>query len=267
MRKVLLSLLLIALLAIFGVMVISGINIGNLELGHSIRSIINKNNELDQSILGLSKKIDTEYAGARTNLDQSFKKLQAEKQSYQSTVEYTSQEDIAAANQTEEYKLDYLWTKIGLYATNHNVAMKADLSYGSSGVSNQYNISFTATGEYLDISEFVYEIEKDSSLGFRIEEFALVPYSEESLQATFIIKNVSVDPASLSKSATVTNGTVTDNSNTENSNDANGNTNTPAPSIGGVTAPTPRNTNDTTTNDGQSTMTDTTTGDTTTTNY
>ena len=112
-----------------------------------------------------------------------------------------------------------------MYAKKYNVAMKADLSHGSSGVNNQYNISFTAVGEYISISEFIYAIEKDSTLGFRIEEFAMVPYSEEYLQATFIIKNISIDPSSLSSSASVSSGTVTsapDQNNNSNNNGQSG---------------------------------------------
>lgn len=230
MRKVLISVLLIILLAIFAAMVISGLSIGDLAVGYSVEEIIQKNEELDSDIVALKTKIDTQYASARTSLDGSFRKLQSEKQNYKDTIAYTSEEEIQAANQTEQYKLNYLWTKIGLYATTNNVTMKADLSYGSSGVPNQYNISFTAIGEYLPISEFVYAVEKDTNLGFRIEDFALVPYSENQLQATFIIKNVSVDPSSLSSSSSVSSGTVTDNTNGDgsisNNNTNDNNTNT-----------------------------------------
>lgn len=218
MRKILIGLLLAILLSAFTLMVVSGLEIGNFRLGYSIKEVINKNDELDKNIANLKTKIDTEYALAKSDLDRSFKKLQSEKENYQKTIAYTTEEEMLAAQQTEEYKLDYLWTNIGLYAKKNNIVMKADLSHGSSGVSNQYNISFTATGEYLSISEFVYAIEKDEKLGFRIEEFALVPYSENSLQATFIIKNVAIDPTSLSSSASVQSGTVTTNTNTNTAN-------------------------------------------------
>lgn len=247
MRKILIMFLVLALVAIFGVMVVSGIEIGTFEVGHSVQEIINKNSELDSDIAALNTRIQTEYANTRTNLDTSYKKLQAEKQNYQSAIAYTTEEERQAANQTEEYKLEYLWTNIGLYATKHNVTMKADLSYGTSGVSNQYNMSFTVTGPYLSISEFVYEIEKDPELGFRIEEFTLVPYAEGILQGTFIIKNISIDPTSLSKSASVSNGTVTNNQvnngDTKTSNPTNTNTNTD-------TTNTVKNTNTNTVNTG-----------------
>lgn len=216
MRKMLIGLLLISLLAIFAAMVISGFSIGDFTLGHSIQEIINKNDELDSEIVGLSSKIEKEYQIAKSNLDASFKKLQAEKQSYQETVAYTNSEELGDINQTEQYKLDYIWTNIGLYATKNNLIMRADVSNGTSGVTNQYNIAFSAIGEYLSISEFIYAIEKDPNLGFRIEEFALVPYSENALQATFIIKNIPIDPSSISTTTGISgensNGTQTKDS-------------------------------------------------------
>ncbi len=228
MRRVLISILLIALIALLAAIVINGVDIAGIDLGHSIQGIIDKNRELDNSIAGLNTKIQQEYQVAKNDLDVSFRKLQTEKQNYQNTISLTSEEDIAEANKTEEYKLEYLWTNIGLYATNSNLAMKADLSHGSSGVANQYNIAITAVGDYIGVSDFVYDIEKNPNLGFRIEEFALVPYSEDYLQATFIIKNVAIDPNSLSKSANVSSGTVTDNTNGKQ-------TNKQPNSIGGVT--------------------------------
>lgn len=217
MRKVLITILLLALLTIFAVIVISGLTVANLPIGHSVQAIINKNTELDDNIANLGNRINKEYSQARSNLEASFARLQSEKQTYLDTIAYTTEEQLESANKAEQYKLDYLWTTIGLYATKNNVTMKADVSYGSSGVPNQYNISFTATGEYLSISEFIYAIEKDSSLGFRIEEFALVPYSENSLQATFIIKNISIDAESISKSSSIGTGdnTVNNSTNTD----------------------------------------------------
>jgi len=225
MRKILIALLLVALLVLFGGIVYSGVTIGNVSLGYSIPQIINKNAELDKSIAQLSTEIETNYELAKVNLDASFKKLQAEKQNYQSTIAYTTDEELKNANKMEQYKLDYLWTNLGIYATNNGVIMKADLSHGTSGIKDQYNISFTAIGQYLALSEFVYAIEKDPELGFRIDEFSLVPYSEDTLQATFLIKNVTIDPNSLSRSASVANGTVTNNPDQESKDNGQNNNN------------------------------------------
>lgn len=230
MRKILISILLLALLAIFSLMVLSGVTIGGVTVGHSVREVINKNDELDKSIAALDTKIKTEYQTSKGNLESSFTKLQTEKQSYKSAIAYTTEEELKKANTTEQYKMDYLWTNIGGYASKNGVVLKLDVSYGSSGLPNQYNMSFTATGEYLSISEFVYAVEKDPNLGFRIEEFALVPYSENSLQATFIIKNIPIDPNSISTTTGISgdngNGAQTKDSTNSNNNTTSTNTTT-----------------------------------------
>ncbi|MCI8396607.1 MAG: hypothetical protein HFJ52_02800 [Clostridia bacterium] len=216
MRKILISILLLALLAIFSLMVLSGVTVGNITIGHSVKEVINKNDELDKSIAALDTKIKTEYQASKGSLESSFTKLQTEKQTYRSAIAYTTEEELKKANTTEQYKMSYLWTNIGGYASKEGVVLKLDVSYGSSGLPNQYNMAFTATGEYLSISEFIYAIEKDPNLGFRIEEFALVPYSENALQATFIIKNIPIDPSSISTTTGISgensNGTQTKDS-------------------------------------------------------
>ena len=201
MRKLLILVLIIILLAALGIMLTSGIAIGSFEIP-SIKKIIDENKDLDTKIAELNTAIENDYASARTSLDTSVKTLEAEKQKYQDTITYSTEEEIKAANQTEEYEISYLWTKIGLYATNNNVTIQANVSSGT--VAGLYNISFTARGEYISISEFVYAIENDSTLGFKIEDFALVPYSENTLQATFIIRNIAIDEDSLSAAGAIT---------------------------------------------------------------
>lgn len=201
MRKLLILVLIIILLAALGIMLTSGIAIGSFEIP-SIKKIIDENKDLDTKIAELNTAIENDYASARTSLDTSIKTLESEKQKYQDTITYSTEEEIKAANQTEEYEISYLWTKIGLYATNNNVTIQANVSSGT--VAGLYNISFTARGEYISISEFVYAIENDSTLGFKIEDFALVPYSENTLQATFIIRNIAIDEDSLSAAGAIT---------------------------------------------------------------
>lgn len=66
------------------------------------------------------------------------------------------------------------------------------------GVKGLYNIAFVATGEYISISEFIYAIEKDEKLGFKIENFQMVSNNDiNELRATFNIKNVAIDENSL----------------------------------------------------------------------
>ena len=197
MRKMLIIILIIALLAGFGILVTSGVTIAGIEIP-AIEKIVKDNQGLDAKIAELDNDIKTKYASAQSDLVNSVAKLKKSKQKYQDTINYSTEDEIQAANQQQKYEISFIWTKIGFYATKNNVIMKADVSAGT--VADLYNISFTVTGQYLDISEFIYAIENDSKLGFKIEEFTMVPYSDDSLQTTFIVRNISIDKESLTYS-------------------------------------------------------------------
>lgn len=194
MRKILIMLLIVILIVGLVLILTSGVVIGKFEIP-SINKIIEENRNMDRQISNLETAISSDYTSATSSLETSFQKLQTSKKKYQDAITYSTEEEIKAANQTEKYEIGYLWTKMGIYATNNNVTMQATVSSGT--IQGLYNISFTATGEYISISEFIYNIEKDTSLGFKIEDFTMSPYSESNLQATFVIRNVPIDEASL----------------------------------------------------------------------
>ena len=200
MRKLLISALIVILIAIFaliGLVVAAGYILLVNMLDTTIKSDTDIEKATGLPVLASIVMIETDYVSAKSNLDASFKKLQTSKQKYQDAIRYSTEEEIKAANQSEKYEIGYLWTKIGLYATKNSVVMQANVSSGS--VSGLYNISFTAIGDYISISEFIYAIEDDSKLGFRIEDFTLSPNTgNEQLQATFVIRNVAIDSESLS---------------------------------------------------------------------
>lgn len=200
MRKVLIMILIIIFVAVFGIMVTSGITLGAFEIP-AIEKIVNDNKELDNRIAELASSVDNDYKAALTNLDSSLRKEQASKQKYQDTITYSTEEEIKAASQMEKYEISFLWTKIGLYATGNNVTIQANVSAAS--IVDLYNISFTATGTYIDITEFIEKIEKDPKLGFKIEDFTLREYSGEQLQAEFTIRNIAINKDTLNSSGNV----------------------------------------------------------------
>lgn len=209
MRKLLITLLIIILLVGLAFMVSSGMQIGRLDIA-SIKKIITENNNLDEQIEKLKFAVENDYESAKTSLDTSLKKLQESKQKYESKIAYSTEEDIKAASQKEKYKMGYLWTKIGLYATNNNIVMQANVSNAT--ISGLYDINFAVIGSYMSISNFIYAIEEDTNLGFKIEDFDLKPYSGDELRATFYIRNISIDADSLMASGAITTTQTTENS-------------------------------------------------------
>ena len=215
MRKLLIGILIVVLLVLAGYMVIDRINIGSLEI-LGIEAIVEKNDKLDAEILQATKLATVTYQSKLETLNSANKNLQQEKQEYEN---YVSAEDgTGAVSQIQSYEVEYLWTKIGNYAKREGVVLKMDVAVNNA-VLGTYNLNFTVVGTYVGITEFIYDLDNDSSLLFKVENFKLLPNSEENtLNATFICKDISIniDSSSVSETNNNLNGFENINQGTEN---------------------------------------------------
>lgn len=198
MRKILISLLIVLLLVVAYLTVFKGINILGMEV-LSIYQIKDKNSDLEKKLENVSTLTSIEQPKAMSSLNNSVKELIIAKEEYNDKVLYSSSENIAEAAQTIPYETEYLWTRLGNHAKKNQINLKYELKQtATSTIGNQtakqYDLYFTLTGSYVSISEFIAAIENDSSLNFKIENFALNPTKEstETLEAKFIVKEISV---------------------------------------------------------------------------
>ena len=223
MRKILIMFLLLILILALGLVVVKGLTINVLKV-QSVQDIIALNKNLEDQILALNNKKDISYELAKGTLNKSVNSLTTTKQEYQDKLTYSTEEEINAAHEIDKYEIGYLWTKIGLHAKNSNVEIQVDFSTSGNKINDEVvlcNMSFTVIGEYLPISEFIYAIENDSDLGFRIRDFSLVPYSENNLQARFTITDVGLNSSTLEKLTNVVPTTDTDTEKTSEEEPAN----------------------------------------------
>lgn len=220
--KKLLILILIGLLLILSIfVVVKGINIGKIEI-LGFNSIKQKSKELDETIQQASKLVEKDYKQAISTLEENNKKLQQEKKKYDDMTQISEEGDIANANQMERYEVETLWVKLGNHATSEGVVMKMEILQGSSGAAGTYNLRFTVTGSYISIVDFISDIENDSTLGFTIEEFKMVPTSTEAnLEATFVCKDITIKDISSASGATATSTSTPSTSNTTNTTNNN----------------------------------------------
>ena len=219
--KKLLILILITLLLILTMFIgIKGVTIGKIEI-LGIQGIQAKNSELDSKIQDAAKLVEKTYAQTISEVNSNAKKLKEEKQNYQDMTAISSDGETQAVNQIEKYEIETLWVKLGNHATSEGVVMKMDVTSGSSGAQDSYNLNFTVTGGYVQIEDFISSIENDSTLGFKIEEFKMA-LSGNDLQATFVCKDIPIKQ--VSSTTTVTQNTTTDGNNTANTNTAGNNT-------------------------------------------
>ena len=233
MRKILLIILLIVLCILSGYTLLEKLQIVNIEI-LGIREISDKNDELNSAIAEANEVSTITYKDALKRLDTASQNLKKQKEEYDNYIIDVSQNE-GLTTQVETYEIEYLWTKIGNYATDEGVVLKMDVAVNNASL-GLYNLNFSVTGKYISIIDFIYDLENDSSLSFKIEEFSLKPNSsEEELVATFVCKdiNINIDSSNVINSDSITtestdnvNGTDSSNNTTDSTSSTNNTTNT-----------------------------------------
>ena len=142
---------------------ISSLNIkGFVEIGE-------KNKLIDTRISNLSDFITINYTNALSELKQTTNDLKEAKKIYENQAALSNSD----TSQQEKFDIEYLWTKLGNYARDENVVIKIDLVLSEIN-SNLYCLNFSVTGDYTNTTNFINDIENDSDLGFKIENFKMV---------------------------------------------------------------------------------------------
>lgn len=200
MRKFLLTIVLILTsIACFGI-IFFGVKIGNFKI-NSYSQIEKINEEKELLLNELSNKKNSEFEKKNEELKKAVDEYKTQKAEYDKMVTEGKITDTSIQSSIDLYDVDFLWTTIGNYATQKGVTLQLDVtkSTTSSAISSEYimcDLSFTITGEYIPITDFIYSIEDDDQLGFEIRDFILEK-GGENLQATFKVKDVPINNKNL----------------------------------------------------------------------
>ena len=226
MKKLLILILIALVLALTIFTIINGLQIGNFSIW-GIRTIQDENAKLDETVTQATRLASSTFPGKVSEVNASMKALNEQKTAYEDMVAVSSAGDVQTASQLSNYTLDFLWTEIGTHATSEGVNIDISLTEGTGG-QNVYDLNFTVVGGYVGICEFIRDIEDDSDLAFKIEQFSMTAgESTSSLRATFICKNIPIEGISSLDTKTDT-STTENNTNTTNTtaNTTNSTTNT-----------------------------------------
>lgn len=224
MKKLLILILIALILALSIFIVMNGLTIGKINI-LGINGIRDKNAQLDKQVEQASRLAEQDYKQAVNEVESNVQELQKEKQEYQDMTAISAEGDIQAANQIQRYTIDTLRVKLGNYATQEGTTLRMDVLKGTNTTEETYNLRLTVNGSYVGITDFVSDIENDSILGFKIENFKMQPGSNTSdLQATFMCNDIAITGVS-GTSPQTTQNTNTNNTNTNNTNTNNTNTN------------------------------------------
>ena len=207
MRKILFIILIILLIVMSGFIIAKGFEIGKLDIW-GVKSIIAKNDSIDQKNSELSNLVSVTYPETLSELNTSAETLTTTKKEYENKAVLVS--DSSYYMQTEKYEIEFLWTKLGNYAKDRKVQIKIDVT--NSTTSGLYDLNFTVAGKYSNVTDFIYDIENDSKLGFKIEDFHMSA-TEGGVQGTFSCKeiDIKIDKIEVNQQNTDENTENTDN--------------------------------------------------------
>lgn len=218
MRRLLISILLILLIVMTVLCIKNGINIGPLHV-LGVTQIQDANGELTRKIAE-AKNTNDNYAGKLNEIKDLITDLGEARSKYLQTINVSTESEIREATQTKNYTIEYLWSQVGNHATKEGVNIRMDVVSGVD--ENTKNLNFTVSGNYLAITNFITDLENDSSLQFTIDEFAMTQN-----QCTFVVRDVFIrnETTMSSQRTNTSNTTSSENSSGTNNTNSTGNTN------------------------------------------
>lgn len=214
MKNILLTILTILITVIMVIVMKSGINIGSLHI-LGFQGIADENQKL-LDVIAQSKQKNNEYTAKLQTINSDSEKLATAKKEYFDLVQVSTASEIQEAMQIKSYRVEYLWSRVGNHATKEGVKVKMEIASSSMGDSAYKDLKFTVNGNYLAITNFIYDLENDESLDFTIDGFDM-----KSDVASFTVKDVKIIQEE--KSSMTSNQNSVDNSNNVNNTN---NTNT-----------------------------------------
>ena len=146
------------------------------------------------------------YAKAVSDVNKSVDELKKIKQEYDEKINTLAGETGLWITQIEKYKIEYLWNKIGNYAKKEGVAL--DLDVQKTTIDETYNVNFSLEGNYVGVTDFIYDIENDDELNYKVKNFKMEPTVKTItsssgkttttidtviLKATFTVENIIIN--------------------------------------------------------------------------
>ena len=197
MKDILITVISILLTVVIIICMVKGLTVGSFRI-LSISNIKQESLNLDNEVDELNNLKNVTYKKKIDDLQTATKDLTTAKQKYLDLASVSSDEEIQEANLEQTYAMEFLWNKVGSYATKEGVTLKWGVS--STGVNNKHTLNFTTTGSYVGVISYIYALENDSDLAFRIENFKMTA-SGENVTATFTVNNVAIKAETISSAS------------------------------------------------------------------
>ena len=175
MKKIISILLICVLCLVAYILVMDNYSFNNWT-SKNINDIKQESNELDDKIQEAREINLTTYPNSIARLENAGKELKNKKKEYELKTKAIENENVnLGVVETKQYKIERLWITMENYAKRKNLLLKLDVVDSGEGSNNLYDLDITLVGDYIDITDFIYSIENDDTLGFKIMDFKLEP--------------------------------------------------------------------------------------------
>lgn len=178
---------------------------------YSTSSLDSKKEELEKEQANLDLK-RTEHKTALKNLESAKSDFSKQKEKYEAISDATIA-SLKEATRGEEYNLEYMWIQLGNYAKANNLKIslyeKEETTSSDDKTKTESNASTSSSkesedsiletlkiqvvGTYLNVSEFIFNIENDNTLRFKLDNIRMEYSEKNDIKAIFDIKGLSLN--------------------------------------------------------------------------
>lgn len=172
MKKILISILLIlsALLTYFAV--VKHISFFGWR-SNNFADVKDEKINLDNQINAAKQINNQEYLSSVEGLETSIDEYKKTKLKYEAKTANISDDTEIGIVKIKNYKIERIWVILQNYAKKEKIELELNLL--DTTTSNVYDLDVTLLGDYIGITDFLYDIENDDTLGFKITNFKLLP--------------------------------------------------------------------------------------------
>lgn len=215
----------ILILSIVIYLVISGMNLGFFNVW-SVSSITSRYDEVKNKEENLEQR-EISYKNALRNLESAKVNFNEQKAKYEAISNETINM-IKEATTKENYNIEYMWIKLGNYArankldiiliepggsasidnnnqnnnsTQNNTVSSTTSSSNTNGTQQSTNttirvtdaLQIQVTGSYMSVADFVFDVENDKELRFRLDNISMDYVAGTTIKTTFDVKNLVIN--------------------------------------------------------------------------
>jgi len=135
--------------------------------------------------------IKSQFDVARNSLESAQSAYKASRDRYNNITEQDI-ETIKEATKEDHYYVEWLWIVLGDYAKDNKLTLKVFDPRTGEEKSAEGTVQINVVGRYQDIANFVFEVENDDELRFKLDNMLMTYSTDNKVSATFDVLGMEV---------------------------------------------------------------------------